>query len=37
LFNEAVQRYDTYVAVGNAMADSAAIGRFYQREGKLVR
>jgi 3-hydroxyisobutyrate dehydrogenase len=32
LIAEAVRRYDTYVAAGNAMADSAAIGRFYKEE-----
>jgi len=34
LIEQAVQRYGTYVAAGNGMADSAAIGRFYQRQGK---
>jgi 3-hydroxyisobutyrate dehydrogenase len=33
LIERAVQRYAAYVAAGNAMADSAAIGRFYKREG----
>jgi 3-hydroxyisobutyrate dehydrogenase len=34
LIERAVQRYAAYVAAGNTMADSAAIGRFYQRQAK---